>query len=408
MAVQDKAHAIPGHVPDELVWGHSFTDFLGELGDPYAAAARLHDGPGIIWATDASYGLPSWIFTQHALIQEGFGNASKFSSLRGPLTEAVINPDWLLLPVESDAPEHQQYRRILMPFFTPQAIDRRQGQVQSLCDSLIDNFIDRGRCDFIEEFAAILPNAIVISLLGLPQEMLGQFLEWEATVIRGTDNQARMAAGIAIHDYLEDFIAQQKKKGNPDTEVMQAILCGRMSDRPLTDAEIIGFVYLLFIAGLDTVFNTLGWIMRHLATDQALQARLRNNPRDIPQAIEEFSRAFGVSAPSRIVAEDMVFQGVQMKKGEHILLPTFLAGRDPRAFPDPHVIDIDRKPRHVTFGFGPHVCVGVHLARREIKVVLESFLARMDNIRIPDGETFAYDAGSTLGVIRLPLAWEIR
>ena len=119
--------------------------------------------------------------------------------------------------------------------------------------------------------------------------------------------------------------------------------------RPFTAAEVLGTVYLLFVAGLDTVNSTLGWIMNYLAKDQALQQRLRQHPELIPIAIEEFTRAFGVSAPSRTVAEDMVFHGVPMKKGDPILLPTFIAGRDPRAWPDPqpHRYRSPRPPCHL-------------------------------------------------------------
>ena len=102
----------------------------------------------------------------------------------------------------------------------------------------------------------------------------------------------------------------------------------------------------------------------------------------------------------------MVFAGVPMKKGEHVLLPTYLAGRDPRAFGNPHVIDIDRKPRHVTFGSGPHVCLGIHLAKRELRIVIESFLARMNNIRRPADGAFEYHTSNTIGIDRLDLEWD--
>jgi cytochrome P450 len=396
--------AVPDHVPPELVWDHSYVGFLGELGDPYLAASRLHDGPGVIWATNASNGRPAWIMTQHALIEEGFTDYRKFSSARGSLIGAVMDSDWLLLPVEADPPDHRYYREVLRPFFTPSAISGCFADVQGLCDSLIDGFVERGSCEFVSEFASILPNAIVLSLLGMPQEMLQQFLQWEETVIHGTDDAERRAAGRAIIDYLRNFIAEQKR--HPQTEIMRGILAGRMKDRPFNDAEILGICYLLFVAGLDTVFSMFGWIMRHLAMDQALQARLRRNSQDVPAAVDEFTRAYGVSSPSRTVAKDMIFHGVPMKKSESVILPTYLAGRDPRAWPNPHVIDIDRKPRHLTFGAGPHVCLGIHLAKREMRIVIESFLARMKDIHIPAGETFQYHTTSTIGIDRLALAWQ--
>jgi len=404
MATEAPAANVPGHVPPECVWDHDFAAFLGELDDPYVAGGRLHDGPGIIWATNASYGMPSWIFTRNALVEKGFADSRRFSNARGPLTRAVMNPDWMLIPVEADSPEHQQYRGVMRPHFTPDAIAGRFAEVQELTDRLIDGFIERGRCEFIGEFASILPNAIVISMLGMPQEMLPQFLEWEVNAIRGATNADRLAAGTAVHDYIADFLKEQKR--NPTNDLVQAIINGQMKDRPFNEAEVLGIVYLLFIAGLDTTFAALGWIMRQLAIDPALQTRLKQNPGDIPAAVDEFTRAFGVSAPSRIVAEDQVFEGVPMKKGENILLPTYLAGRDPRAFPNPHVIDIDRKPRHVTFGIGQHVCIGIHLAKREMQIVIETFLRRMNNIRMPDENSFEYHTTSTIGVDRLDLEWE--
>lgn len=394
---------VPDHVPAACVWNHDFADFLSKGDDPYLAASRLHEGPGIIWCANASHGEPAWIFTQHSVIEEGYTDYLKFSSARGA-NAAVMDSDWLLLPVEADKPEHHYYRKVLHRFFTPKAISQRASTVQELSDTLIDGFAARGHCEFIGEFSEILPNAIVISLLGMPQEKLSQFLAWEHEVVHGETNEARLAASRAVIDYLKTFIAQQR--GNPGTEFVAAILAGRMQDRPFTDSEILGFCYLLFVAGLDTVNSTLGWIMRHLATDQALQQRLRSNPQEIPAAVEEFTRAFGVSAPSRTVAYDMEFHGVPMKKGEAVLLPTFLAGRDPRAWVNPHVIDIDRSPRHITFGTGPHVCLGVHLAKREMKVMIEGFLSRMNNIRMPEGGRYEYHTTNTIGIDRLDLVWD--
>ena len=142
--------------------------------------------------------------------------------------------------------------------------------------------------------------------------------------------------------------------------------------------------------------------------DQDLQTYLRDTPAAIPAAVDEFTRAYGVSAPNRTVAADMEFRGVTLKKGEDVLLPTYLAGRDPRAFANPHTIDLQRQPHHVTFGYGAHLCQGIHLAKREVRIVIESFLARMDNIHIPAGETFKYDTHSTLSVDYLPIAWRKR
>lgn len=396
---------IPAHVPKECVWDRNFADFLREGADPFVAASRLHAGPGIIWVPTAAHGTPAWIFTQHALIEEGFADWEAFSSKRGA-NAAVMDPSWLMLPVEADRPEHRHYRQVLNPLFSASAMKARNSAVQDLCDKLIDDFIDKGRCEFISEFASILPNAIVISLLGLPQESLRKFLAWEEEMVHGATPEASLAAAQAVIEHLKSHIAAQQAQPDAATDVMQAILNGKMEGRPLNQSEILGIVYLLFVAGLDTVTATLGWMMRYLAMDQALQERLRTRPEDIPAAIEEFTRAYGVSAPSRTVARDMVFHGVPMKAGEAVLLPTMLAGRDPRAWDNPHAIDIDRRPRHVTFGIGPHVCLGIHLAKREMKIMLEAFLGRMRNIRLCEGGRYEYHTTNTVGIAKLDLEWD--
>ena len=404
MALESSTKLVPSHVPPELVWDHSLNAFCMELGDPYLASSRLHDGPEIIWSTEASLGKPGWVITSHALLQEAFLDYEHFSSERGSTTSAVLGPVVRLLPVEVDPPEHHAYRQILMPFFAPSAINALEATVRGTCDSLIDAFADRGRCEFIGEFGQLFPNSIFLSLLGMPREMLPQFLKWEEDMLRGGDEQTHLAAAVAAFGYLKGFIDEQKV--SPATPLIKAITTARIADRPIADEEMLGTCFLLYVAGLDTVYSTLGWIMRHLAGDQALQQRLRDNPQDIPKAVEEFARAFGVAAPHRNVKEDFTFHGVFMKKDDVVLMPTYMASRDPRAYENPHVIEIGRKARHLTFATGPHACVGVHLAKRELRVVIEAFLSRFKNIRIPEGESYAYHTGGVLGVDRLPLEWD--
>ncbi len=397
-------HAIPSHIPEHLVWNHSYEAFLQELDNPFMAACRLHDGPGAIYATHAQSGKPAWIFTRHELIREAFADHERFSNRRGRLVGAVMDPTWLLLPVESDPPNHRDYRNILLPLFSPAASARLTDSVTDLCHRLIARFEDKGGCEFVSEFASILPNSIVISLLGLPGDMLDQFVSWEQTIIHGTDNEERLAASLAVINHLKSFVAEQKKA--PTSELMQSLLAGKVQGRALNDAEILGFYYLLYVAGLDTVANTLSCIMWQLSVDQALQDRLRDSPGRIPDAIQEFTRAFGVSAPSRVVARDCTFHGVTLKEGDDVILPTILAGRDPRVFRDPHRIDIDRKAQHVTFGNGAHVCIGAPLAKREMAVTLEAFLARFRNIRLDDRQDLQFVTKSTLGLKRLHLKWD--
>lgn len=395
--------AAPDHVPAGLIWEHNFDDFNRELDDPYLAASRLHDGPEILWARSAIFGQPAWILTRNELIREAFIDTEHFSSVRNNL--AMLGVSWRLNPLEYDPPEHHAYRRILNPFFTPKAVSILDESVGSTCETLIAEFEDRGSCEFIGEFAEKLPSYIFLDLLGLPRDRLPDFLVWERDMMRDPDPAKRLAAMREVLDYLDGFVDEQRR--NPGTELMKGIVSARLPDgRSLDKGEIMGMCYLLYIGGLDTVLSTLGWIMRHLAGDHALQERLRANPEDIPRAVEEFLRVFPVANPHRTVKKDVVFHGVPMKAGDEVLLPICLAGRDPRAYDNPHRVDIDRNARHMAFATGPHTCLGLHLARRELKAVLQVVLSRFRNIRMSAGERYQYHVGGTFGVDRLCLEWD--
>ncbi len=312
----------PAHVPDELFWGHGYEEFALEGDDPYLAISRLHEGPGMVWSPNVQFGEPGWLVTRHAYVQEVFGDC----------------------------------RKILNPFFAPARIRELDGSVKQACESLIAGFEDRGSCEFISEFGEMFPSHVFLDLMGMPKERLPDFLEWERGMLRENDPVKRGQAMLAVLEYMEDFVQDQKK--NPTTQLLKGMVTARYNDeRPLDDGELLGMCFLFYIGGLDTVYSVLGWIFRYLA-------------------------------------------------GDTVKPSTAAAGRDPLAYDNPHTIDIDRNARHVSFATGPHICLGMHLARREIRTVLEAFLSRFRNIRIPEGETCQYHTGGVFGIDRLPLAWD--
>lgn len=403
-AHSEASAGIPAHVPADLVWDHSFDKFTAELGDPYLAVTRLHEGPGIIWATDASYGRPGWIATRYDLISEIFMDHEHFSAERPGMIADLLGVNLRLNPIEIDPPAHFGYRRILNPLFTPRAINGLDAPVRASCRKLIAKFADRGGCEFVKDFALQFPSYVFLDLMGMPHAKLADFLEWEDKLMRGRDIASRVQAARSIYAYLEEFLALQRKA--PCNDLNKAIVTGEFEGRPLEHLEAMGMLYVLYVGGLDTVYSTLGWTMRHLAAHPELQDRLRGNSELIAEAIEEFARAFSVVVTHRMVAKDFVFHGVPMRRGEEINLPLSLANRDPNMFADPHRVDIDRKPRQIAFGTGAHLCLGIHLAKRELRIVVEEFLERFRNIRIKKGETYRYHTGRTFGVDHLPLEWD--
>ncbi len=396
----------PDHVPADLVWDHSFDAYTAEGDDPFLAVTRLHSGPGIFWATDASYGRPGWVVTTYDLISEVFMDHEHFTAERPGMIADLVGENIRLNPIEIDPPRHHGYRRILNPFFTPKAMMGLEESVRQACVELIARFEHRGGCDFVHDFAIPFPSYVFLDLMGMPREMVDDFVGWEDAIMRAPDMTNRVKAARQVYAYLKAHKDRQRE--NPSNEFLRGMVNGEYEGRPLDHLELMGMFYVLYVGGLDTVYSTLGWIMRHLATHRAVQTRLRDNPDVIPAAVEEFSRAFSVVTTHRQLAKDHRFHGVDMRKGDEIHLPLALANLDPALFENPHHVDIDRKSRHINFGTGVHNCLGIHLAKRELRIVIEEFLARFSNIRIKDGETYRYHTGRTFGVEYLPLVWDVQ
>jgi cytochrome P450 len=180
----------------------------------------------------------------------------------------------------------------------------------------------------------------------------------------------------------------------------------QVEGNPVSDERALGIVYLFFVAGLDTVAGTLGFAFRELAERPELQRQLRADPGLIPDAVEEFFRAFGIVVTFRYLTRDHEFHGVRMRKGDMVEIPLAVASRDPAEYENPHLVDFHREnTRNLTFAAGPHRCIGSHLARREMKIALEEWMQRVPEFRIAPGQTAVAHAESVLGVNRLPLVW---
>ena len=393
----------PAHVPPERVWDHSLAQFNSQLDDPFLAASRLLDGPEVFWARDAVQGRPGWVIARHALLQEAFLDWQHFSSEGGMDLTQMLGVKWNLNPVNIDPPRHTVYRRILMPFFTPKATSYMETAVREACDRLIAQFQNRGSCDFVKDFAIPFPSYIFLALMGMPIERVSQFFAWEQSLLRGATIEERVTTARQILAYLEGHLEKQRMK--PTTPLMEGIMGARIDGRPLDDGEVLGMFYTFYVGGLDTVYGTISWSMRYLATRPDFQQYLRQHPDMLPRAVDELSRLFSVVSTQRRVTEDFSFHGVGMRENDLVVMPIFIACRDPRAYPNPHEVDLGRKIPTLAFATGPHTCLGMHLARREIRIALEAFLTHFDDIHIPAGESYAYHAGSTFNVDRLPLAW---
>lgn len=398
---------VPGHVPASLIWDDDIGRYTMELDDPYVAGARLHDGPEIVWSTHGYRGEQgAWMVVGFDAMREAFMDFERFSSATSAGTQSLLGVTWRQVPIEFDPPEQKMYRRFLNPLLAPAAVSRMNDLVENTCAALVDRLARNKTCDFITDFAQLLPSYIFLHLMGMPQDKVEQFLDWERETLWTEDPAIRVAGARKIRDYLELELAERRAR--PRDDLMSTIAHADFDGRPITPDETIGFCYSLFLGGLDTVMSVMGFSMRHLAMNQPLQQRLRENPDLIPKAVDEFLRAHGVVVMRREVRADCEFRGVAMKAGDQLMLPTPLAGRDPRHFPDPHRIDPERSDKSgLTFGSGVHTCVGMHLGRRELRIAFTQLLRRFSKISLSDADGVHCRTGITWGVDRLPLSLEL-
>jgi cytochrome P450 len=396
--------AIPAHVPRELYWDHDITTFASELDDPYVAIARMHDGPDIVWARGASHGSPGWIPTRFELIDEIFKDPSRFSSTKNIDACDLLGVQWRLNPLEIDPPAHTAYRMLLQPLFSPHAVKKMEPMLRQIAAELMGKFENSAGCEFIGDFASLFPSYVFLSMMGLPRDQLKQFLEWEHAFIRSPTMEGRVAGARAIKEYLEGYI--ERRRSDHRDDIVSAILDARIDGRSLNQGEVMGMCMVLYFGGLDTVMSSMGWYFKHLAENLELQARLRRTPSDIPGAVEDLLRAYGVVGTRRHVKEDLNFHGVEMKRGDVVLLPGFLASRDARVYENPNVVDPDRKARHLTLASGIHYCLGAHLGRLELRIVLEEWLSRFGNIRVPADQRPSWTTQGVWAVTHLPLTWD--
>jgi cytochrome P450 len=250
-----------------------------------------------------------------------------------------------------------------------------------------------------------------MELMGLPVSHSEQFMTWENAILNTPAelDPDRKLATQAMHDvmgYFSDLIAQ--RRAAPRDDLVSIALTWTIDGKPVSEADLLSLCLLMFMAGLDTVTCQLGWAFWHLATHDEDRKRLVGDPAVIGSAVEELLRVYTIVRPGRKVRRDIEFHGCPMKSGDVVFLPLNGACRDSKAFPDADRFVIDRAPNnHIAFGAGPHRCVGSHLARRELRIALEEWHARIPEYRIPAGSHIHEFGGSQLAIANLPLEWPL-
>ena len=394
---------VPGHVPHHLVKKFDFFGNPDLRKCPFSTIAQLHEG-GTFFNPTSYRPEGSWVVTSAQDIRFVLNNPGLFSNKGESGFSQLMGEEWDLIPLELDPPEHTRFRQLLNPLFAPSAVEKMGHGVTERAVDLIEAVRSTGGCEFMEAFGRPFPVSIFMQFMGLPEELTEQFLTWEFMLLHDPSLETKIAGAAAIRDYLRELAAERRAR--PTGDLTSFVVTAEIDGRPLTDLEVQGILYLMFVGGLDTVASSLGFFFHHLAENQEHQAYLRANPDAIPAAVEEMLRRFSVVVSYRQCKVDVKVGEVEMKEGDWITIVDALGSLDPKEFACPMDVDLERKNnRHLAFAYGPHFCLGNHLARRELQTALREWLARIPQWRVKPGSQVQVHGGAIFGVDRLELEW---
>lgn len=385
----------PRHVDPRLVVDFDYLNPPGfePHGDIHAAWRTLHEGPDIVW-TPRHGG--HWILTRAEDIAWAQETYQLFSHREFTVPR---DPSLSLPPITLDPPENLPYRAVLTPSFTRKQVQEVYApKIRALTVELIEQLQPAGACEFVTQFALVMPVSIFLGIADLPLDRREEFLAWG----RGMSRR-EPGASQQVHAYLAEVLGRRA----PGDDLLGRIAAACADPRFETTAEVVNMAMLVFAGGLDTVAAELSFAMRYLARHPELQQRLREDPDVIPTAVEEFLRRHGVSATSRLITTAFERKGARFEPGDMAMVPSILAGLDERRYPDPMTVDLDRPTApHATFGNGPHKCLGQYLARAELQIFFEEWFRRMPPVRLDPDLPPITEAGPVSKITRLDLVWD--
>ncbi|WP_319447739.1 MULTISPECIES: cytochrome P450 [unclassified Mycobacterium] len=351
-----------------------------------------------------------WVLTDHEAIRDGLQRPDLFSN--AAIVPIEPKPLYRWIPMMLDPPEHTKWRHVLGLYFSPGRVHRLAEDQRAFAADLIEGLRAKGSCDFYAEFAAVFPTTIFLNIMGMPIDKLDEFLVWENKILHSTpesdpDRTAGMGAMLEVMEYFRGLITE--RRNDPAAcgdDIVSHALEWELDGAKPTDDDLLSCMLLLFMAGLDTVAAQLSYAFHHLATHPADRQRIAADPSCIPHAVEELLRAHPIVQTARIAQTDETFHGCPIKKGDMVAFPLAMANRDPAEHPRAGQVDFDApRPRHISFGAGPHRCLGSHLARQEMVIALEEWHRLIPDYEVADQSAVTEHTGGVYSLDCLPLRW---
>jgi cytochrome P450 len=348
-----------------------------------------------------------WLPTTHEDVAAIAYDTEHFTSQSVLVTEGrplMPAPQGIAPPISSDPPFHQGARRLLLPAFSPKAVDPLEPFTRAFCHELLEQVEGRDIVDAALDYAQEIPVRVIAKMLGWPEQ--------DADIFRGFVHDVIESVDLPIEERFENFlkleaylVAQvEDHLANPRDDLTTFLLNAEMDGKPLEEEHIGGTIVLLLLAGIDTTWSAIGASLYHLAKTPSDRERLVAEPEIMPLAVEELLRFYAPVTMARLVKDDFDFNGCPMKADEWVLLPFPAANRDPAFFERADEVVIDRvENRHAAFGLGIHRCAGSNLARMELRVALEVWLEHFPVFELADPDAIRWSAGQVRGPRTLPI-----
>ncbi len=377
--------------------------------DPYPIWADLRERCPV--AHSDRYG-GTWLPTTHETVSavaydtDHFTSRSVIVSELRPGPHDLPAPIGIAPPITSDPPFHALARRLLLPAFGPKPIAALEPFTRELCRNLLDETDPSGPIDAAAQYAQDIPLRVIIGMLGFPQEDADIFRRFIKLIIEDVDMSEEERAELQNAGELDKYITARIEEhlAEPRDDLTTFLLEAELDGQKLEMQHVFGTMVLLMVAGIDTTWSAIGASLWHLASHPEDRRRLVEHPELIPTAVEEFLRAYAPVTMARLVAEDFDFNGCPMKEGDWLLLPFPAANRDPAVFDRADEVIIDRaENRHAAFGLGIHRCLGSNLARMELTVAIEEWLARYPDFELVDPDAVTWSAGQVRGPRSIPV-----
>jgi cytochrome P450 len=313
-----------------------------------------------------------------------------------------------LIPIDIDPPMQQEYRKMVLNWFNPGHARGMAPRINEICTELIDSFIERGEADLSQELFTPLPARVTLEMLDWESDRWAEWIDWVHSLIHDPVTHPDKAASAVenLYSSINAEIARRRDGYGKDlfSDMMRTPVNGEL----LTDEQIRDFSLLVLLGGMDTTAGVTGNSIMELDQNPALRQQMIDELDQIPRAIEEFLRKDGPQGGLyRRLTRDVDFHGQPMKKGDRVLMMYWAANRDPDMFPDPETIDTHRTHnRHMTFGLGPHRCLGSHHARLMFGTMLRELLTRLPDFKVVHDQVRRFDdCGGVYAIRYLPVTF---